>query len=79
MKPRDLFGVLVRFAGLGFLLLCMFDLYYVEVKSLGLPTASRLTLGEDIRGVIFYLSLGLILFVGAKVIVRLAYGPDAPE
>lgn len=79
MKPRDLFGVLVRFAGLGFIIFAMFDFYYVVVKSLGLSTASRVPIGEDIRGTMFYLVLGLILLLGAKLVVRLVYGPDAPD
>jgi hypothetical protein len=41
MRPRELLGMFVRFAGLGSILLSLFDLYYVVIKILGISTASQ--------------------------------------
>src|SRR5216683_2522613 len=59
MTPRDLLGVFVRLAGLGLILFALFDLYYVVVKTLGIPTMSTVPLGIDVRGAIVYSISGL--------------------
>lgn len=79
MAPRDLLGVFVRLAGLGLLLIGIFDFYYVVVKTLGLPTASTLPVSRDILGTITYSVLGLCIIACARMIVRLAYWQDGPE
>jgi len=79
MTPRDLLGVFVRLAGLGLILFALFDLYYVVVKTLGIPTMSTVPLGIDVRGAIVYSISGLCIVSGARLIVRLAYWRDGSE
>jgi hypothetical protein len=79
MTPRDLLGVFVRLAGLGMLLIGIFDFYYVVVKTLGLPTASTLPVSRSILGAITYSVLGLCIIACARLIVRFAYWQDGPE
>jgi hypothetical protein len=73
MTPRDLLGVLVRLAGLGFLQCGFFDLYYVVIKTFGFQTQSQLPLWLDVRGFAIYSAWGLLLIVAAKPIVQLTY------
>ena len=76
MLPRELLGVFVRLAGLGLILFAVFDLYYVIVKLVGLPTSSNIPVGRDVQGLITYLGLGVVVLFGARWIVRLAYWRD---
>lgn len=73
MTARDLLGVFVRLAGLVSILISLFDFYYVVVKALGIETNSKAALSLDVRGFVLYLALGIVLIIGANVIVRLAY------
>jgi hypothetical protein len=54
MTPRDLLGVFVRLAGLGFLQLGFFDLYHIVVKVAGVETQSQIPLPGDVRGFVFF-------------------------
>jgi hypothetical protein len=79
MTARELLGVFVRLAGLISILMSLFDLYWVVVKTLGIDTSSPVTVAAGLRGLVLYLALGLILIVGANPIVRLAYWSEAKE
>ncbi|MGE5147858.1 MAG: hypothetical protein ACM3N5_13985 [Candidatus Eiseniibacteriota bacterium] len=71
--------VFVKLAGLGLMLFAAFDLYYVIVKLLELPTSSSIPLYKDIQGFFTYLILGLIILFGARGIVWFAYCLDKPN
>ncbi len=73
MTPKELLGVFVRLAGLGLLLFAVFDLYYVVMKTLGIPTSSTVPVTRDEQGAGVYLVLGICILAGAKWIVRVAY------
>jgi hypothetical protein len=73
MTPRELLGVFVRLAGLGFLLLGFFDLYHIVVKVLGFETQSPIPLSGSVRAFVFYFAWGLVLIVAARPIVKFAF------
>jgi hypothetical protein len=79
MSPRDIIGVIVRLAGLGFIQTGLFDLYYVVVKIAGVQTLSKLPLSWDVRGFLLYTVWGVVLIAGAKSIARLAYWGETWE
>jgi predicted transporter len=76
MRPRDLLGVFVRLAGLGFILCALFYVYYVVVKTLGLPTTSTLPVWQGVQGAIVYAVFGFCILAGARLIVQMAYWRD---
>ena len=73
MTPRQLLGVYVRAAGLGSILFALFDLYYLFVKILGLPTSSIVPIERDVIAIVLWSALGVGVLLGAPWIVRLAY------
>ena len=73
MTPRELLGVFVRLAGLGSLVMAVFDIYNVAVKTLGIATSSTAPIRADARGAIIYLVLGLGILAASNLLVRLAY------
>ncbi len=74
MAPRDLFGLIVRVAGLACVVFALFDAYYVFAKIAGFDAASRQTLTQAIAGFLLYGALGWIGFRGADRVVALTYG-----
>lgn len=76
MPPRDLLGVFVRFGGLLLLMFGIFDLCYVVIKLLRLPTSSVRPIPQDVLAAIFFFVLGFGILFCAKWIVRLAYWRD---
>ena len=79
MTPRELLGVFVRLAGIGSILMSLFDLYYVVAKILGIPTNYQVPLWPAVFGLMFYLVLGTGILLGARLIVRLAYWGGAED
>ena len=76
MKPRDAFGVIVRAAGLGFLIAAVMDLGHLAIEYFGLPTHSSYQPALVLTAAGFWIVLGLALLAGAPLIVRLVYGQD---
>jgi hypothetical protein len=76
---KGIAGVFVRLAGLASILMSLFDFYYVVVKTLGIETTSKVALSWDVRGLVLYLALGIVLIIGANPIVRLAYWREDQE
>jgi hypothetical protein len=74
MKPSDAFGVIVRVAGLGFLLASIIDLAHLAFERLGLPVSSSYQRGPIATAAGFYFVVGIALIAGAGLITRLIYG-----
>jgi hypothetical protein len=79
MTPTDLLGVLIRAAGLGNIMLAMYDIYYVIVKLFGLPTGSTLPMSVSIQAGIFFAALGIGIILCAPTIEKLTYWTDGHE
>jgi hypothetical protein len=79
MKARDIFGIIVRAVGLGFMVMALFNLYYVFAKLMGLPIVPRYPISVDLSSAGFYVVISLVFLFGAKVIVRLIYGSELPS
>jgi hypothetical protein len=75
MTARDLYGLVVRIAGLSFLVLALFDAAHWAIKKLGLPMPSPYTAETDAVAAAFFLALGFLFTFGAGALTRLAYGP----
>jgi len=73
MSPRDLFGVIVRAAGIFFWVYCAFDIGHVFLKLLGDDPGSHYTLIQDAFAAAFFFVLGTAAVFGAELIVRSAY------
>ena len=79
MTPRDLLGVLIRAAGLGNIIMALYDVYYVIVKLLGLPTGSTFPVSVNIQASLFFAALGIGIILCAPIIEKLAYWADSQE
>ena len=75
MRPRQLFGVIVRAAGLALLFISFGALSHVFAHLFGISIPSKLSLTGDLWSACFYFGTGLALTRGADWIVRFAYGP----
>lgn len=77
MTPRDVFGIIVRTVGLGFV---AYSFEYLQAP-LGMalyPAAADASLSTYmVYGVIYFL-IGAYLLRGAPHLVRFAYPPDRP-
>ena len=73
MTAEDLFGLVVRIAGITFISFALFDSVHVMALLTGLPIPSRYPLLRDITVAECYLAFGLVLFMGAEPITRFAY------
>jgi hypothetical protein len=73
MTPRDLLGVVIRSAGLGHLLMSLYDFYFVLVKLTGIPTLSTYPIAYDIRGFFTYFVVGMALLFFTPQLVKLAF------
>jgi hypothetical protein len=76
VTPRQLLGVFVRTGGLYSFLLALDDLYYLFVKTLGLPTSSKVPIETDVIAIVVWSVLGVGILLGAPWIVRTAYWCD---
>lgn len=76
MKARDAFGVIVRAAGFGFVLVAFLDLVYLTAEVLGLPVREAYPPARILTGAAIWLLLGLPLLICASRIVSLIYGRD---
>jgi hypothetical protein len=79
MTPRDVLGLLVRITGLSFILCSLFDVYWIVVAGLGLHTNAPDVLSRGVHGFAFFLIVGVLILLGAKRIVRLAYWDETPD
>jgi len=77
MTVREGFGLAVRIGGAWKLLESFCDLYFIIVKSTGLPTGSTLPIQFDIDAFIYRFLIGLCLIITADFIVKLVYGQNA--
>jgi hypothetical protein len=74
MTAEDLFGVIVRLAGLTFITIGLNELIHAIATLAGLPlAATRYSASADFLGAAFYGVLGLIILVAADQITRFAY------
>jgi hypothetical protein len=69
----------VRIAGLTFIQLGLFDLYYIVARTLGFQTASQIPLSRIVQAFVLYCGWGIVLIVAAKLIVRVTYWQDRRE
>jgi hypothetical protein len=77
MMPKDALGLVVRVAGLGFILCGIMDLVHLVVAALGVPlTAKSITPIVVLVAAGVWFALGLLLIVSAKPLMRLMYGRD---
>ena len=76
MKPRDVFGIVVRSIGI---LLLLYDLFLISVvifEVLGLPVRHLQPLSIDAIYAAMFLFMGLICTFGARLIACAAYWGD---
>ena len=73
MQAKELFGVLVRAAGLFFLVSAFFDGTYAILKAFGIYTQNSKPVVQDTFGAIVWLVAGVIFFFGADKITNAAY------
>jgi hypothetical protein len=73
MTAEDLFGMIVRLAGLTLIIFCLFDLFHVIATLTGLPVAARYSAAADFLAAAFYGVSGLIILLAADQITRFAY------
>jgi hypothetical protein len=76
VTAKELLGLIVRVTGLGLMLCGVFDLGHLLVVWLGLPTASHLPNSAVAESAAYYLVVGLIVLLSAKLVMRLVYGRD---
>jgi hypothetical protein len=76
MKPRDVFGVIVRAAGFGFVVAGVLDIGHLAIEFLGLPVHTSYPPALVWTAAGLWFLLGLSLLAGASLIVRLIYGKD---
>jgi len=77
MKARDAFGVIVRTAGFGCVLVGLLGLVSVAVEALGLPVGATRPAGHVLTLAGIWMLMGLVVLAGASRIVSLIYGRDA--
>ena len=75
MRPRELFGVVLRVLGIWFLTRGAYYTFFTVLKSAGVPTSSEVPVTEDKLIAAFYFVIGLIILILGDHIVRLIYGP----
>jgi len=77
MTPKDSLGLIVRVAGLGFILCGVMDLVHLLVAALGVPIAAKsFTPIVVLVAAGIWFALGLLLIVSARPLMRLMYGRD---
>jgi hypothetical protein len=76
MTVKDIFGLIVRIAGMTFIVFGLFDLVRVVATLVGLPMQSRYSVQVDATAAVFYFIFGVAFLVSAKLITRLVYGRD---
>ncbi len=77
MSARELFGVIVRTGGLVSIMFGIFGMWDLLKRSIGLPSNNPdITLARLLLSIGFYTIFGLILIIGANLIVRLIYGRE---
>ena len=81
MKPRALFGALVRVLGVYFLVNIVFDVAYLACNLAGVPLGSTYPWQRNVLAIATDSLIGLTLFLGAEDIMRFAYReiPDVEE
>jgi len=76
MKPRKLFGVVLRTAGVMLLAYALWFLSYGVAQFLGLPEEAPMERVHYLISGLLSLAIGWYFLRGAPLIVRLAYGRD---
>jgi hypothetical protein len=83
MTARDIFGLIVRLTGFALAVSGVLGIAAIlcdlAIVSLGYPTSLSEPLHLGIAGTVGWGGSGLLIFLGAKRIVRLTYGPDHPN
>jgi hypothetical protein len=73
MTAKELLGVLIRAAGLGFLGCGFIDLGHLLTHGLGLSGAQPYPASVVATAIAFWFILGLVIIVSADLVVRLVY------
>ena len=73
MTVEDVFGLVLRFAGVALVVLGAMDLFHVACTLVGVPVPTRYAVSTDMAAAVEYVGLGLTLFFGADAIARFAY------
>jgi hypothetical protein len=76
VKRSDLFGAGIRTVGVYFIAEATYSLLLVSLKSLSVSTGSPFPISLDFISLIWRLSIGAFLIVGAKLIERVVYGAE---
>ena len=77
MTPKDALGLIIRVAGLAFILFAVLDLGHLLAVALGLPLPpARYSSATVLAGAGFWVVLGVLLLASASAIARLLYGRD---
>lgn len=76
MKPRDLYGLAVRIAGLVFFVYAVFDGFRAFAPQFGLEVENVHSTPTLEAATILWFVLGLACTFGAGLLTWLAYGPD---
>jgi hypothetical protein len=76
MRPRDLFGVVVRTIGLGFVAAALLDAVGAGMRLMGLPGHSNYAMDAILFSLVSYAGLGVLFLASADFIVRIVYGRD---
>jgi hypothetical protein len=74
MAPRHMFGALIRLLGFYFFYRSSVDGFFVIAHLVPIPISPRLSFAEDLTWTLFHAALGVIVVVGAEVIVTIVYG-----
>jgi hypothetical protein len=56
--------------------MAIYNLYYLVVKLVGLPTSSTSPPARNLQGIIVWAALGIAIILCAPIIVRLFYWAD---
>jgi hypothetical protein len=76
MSAKDIFALIVRLAGLGFVIAGVLDVLGMLATVAGIPTGHTTPIPVIGLAAIEYFVIGLVLLVTAKAITRLVYGRD---
>jgi hypothetical protein len=73
MTAEDLFGLIVRLAGLMFILFGLADLFHAVAAAAGVPIPAPFGVNTVLVAAAGWVVVGVVLFGGADAITRLAY------
>ena len=73
MTAKELLGVLIRAAGLGFIGCGVVDVVHLLARAIGAPTTQQYPSAMLATAVVFWFLLGVAIIASADLVVRLVY------